>query len=543
MGAAATGELARRGGTALTASRVPTSGVSTLSASFARGEPPAVYPVTLPSGVVVPVARWLLLENEKPGSIDWIVSGVQTPHAIEGFANQVSAAHGDTVTVFVNTTARSVSVQAFRMGYYQGLGARLVYTSGARAGQAQPAATLDAATGTVSCPWAPSFTLHIDDTWPPGCYLLKLSGTGGEQQYVPLTVRDDSSTAAFVVQNSVTTWQAYNLWNDYSLYYGPDGSGQSFANRARVVSFDRPYPQTWAQGSADFLGNEFPLLYHLESYGIDTTYWTDVDLHARPHLLANHRCLFSLGHDEYWSLPMRNAAVAAVASGTNFAFLGANACYRQIRLEDSSLGPNRLEVCYKTAQEDPMLGVNNTVVTGPDWASAPTSWPEIHLIGSMYQSVHANDDLVITDASSWYFNGCNLADGQRLAKVVQGEYDRYVPSLGGPTNVDVLGHSPVAGQNNWSDFTYYSAAGGGGVLASGMASFVNMLSNTTAFPSNVVPAARPGVTDVLLRAMENLYGVFGWGPASASKPSGGSWQAVYQGAAAQAKTAAPTNAA
>ena len=161
----------------------------------------------------------------------------------------------------------------------------------------------------------------------------------------------------------------------------------------------------------------------------------------------------------------------------------------------------------------------------------------------MYQSVHANDDLVITDASSWFFDGCNLTDGQHLPKVVQGEYDRFVPALPGPKNVDVLGHSPVAGQSNWSDFTYYTAPGGGGVLATGMASFVNKLANTTAFPSNVVPAAIPGVTDVLLRAMENLYGVFGAGPASATQPSGGTWTAVYGGSAAAARTAAPTNSA
>ena len=117
----------------------------------------------------------------------------------------------------------------------------------------------------------------------PGLLPLKLVGNGGQQQYVPLTVRDDASTAAFVFQNSVTTWQAYNLYGDYSLYYGPTGrGGQDFANRARVVSFDRPYPQSWASGAADFVGNEFPLLYHLESLGLDVTYWTDVDLHADP---------------------------------------------------------------------------------------------------------------------------------------------------------------------------------------------------------------------------------------------------------------------
>ncbi len=133
---------------------------------------------------------------------------------------------------------------------------------------------------------------------------MKLVGDGGQEQFVPLTVRDDASTAAFVFQNSVTTWQAYNLYGGYSLYYGANGrGGQDFAHRARAVSFDRPYPQTWASGAADFVGNEYPLLYDMERLGLDLTYWTDVDFHARPQLLGNHRVLFSLGHDEYWSQP------------------------------------------------------------------------------------------------------------------------------------------------------------------------------------------------------------------------------------------------
>ena len=44
---------------------------------------------------------------------------------------------------------------------------------------------------------------------------------------MPLTIRDDASMASYVLQNSVTTWQAYNLWGDYSLYYGPDRIGRA----------------------------------------------------------------------------------------------------------------------------------------------------------------------------------------------------------------------------------------------------------------------------------------------------------------------------
>jgi hypothetical protein len=494
----------------------------------------------LPSGVIVPTAPWLIAENAKRGTLDWICNFVQPEHALEGFASQVSAVPGEDVALFVNTTARAVQVQAYRMGYYQGLGGRLVVKTDFVAAQAQPAPVVSAGIGTVSCPWSPTLTLNITKDWLPGCYLLKLVGDGGQEQFVPLTIRDDASTAAYVIQNSVTTWQAYNLWGEYSLYYGPDGRGQSFANRARAVSFDRPYPQTWASGAADFVGNELPLLFHLESLGLDLTYWTDVDLHVQPQLLQNHRCLFSLGHDEYWSQSMRQGAATANAGGVNLAFLGANACYRQIRMQSTSVGPNRLQVCYKDAAEDP-LARENPPLTTVNWDQAPVDDPESTLIGSMYQSVRAKADMVVTDGSSWFFDGCNLSDGHTFPTSILGEYDRYVPSLPGPRNVDVLAHSPVPGQSNWSDVTYYTAPGnGGGVLASGSASFVSLLSTTGVIPPLVIPGPIPGVTDVVRRAMENLYGRFGLGPATSFGSSGGNWTEIYSGAAAAVGTAAGT---
>jgi hypothetical protein len=505
---------------------------------------PAVTQTTLPSGVVVPTAAWLMAENNRPGTLDWIVNFVQPDHALEGFASHVSAASGDDVTLFVNTTARAVRVQAYRMGYYQGLGGRLIYQSDLVPAGPQPAPTVSLGIGTVSCPWSPTLSFTVDATWPPGCYLLKLTGDGGQEQYVPLTVRDDTSTAAFVLQNSVTTWQAYNLYGGYSLYYGPNGrGGQDFAHRARAVSFDRPYPQSWASGAADFMGNEYPLLYNLESLGLDLTYWTDIDLHANPQRLADHRCLFSLGHDEYWSHPMRDAAQLFNDQGGNLAFLGANACYRQIRLQATSVGPDRLQVCYKSASEDPIVGQDPSMTT-VNWNQLPVNSPESTLIGSTYQSVGAQADMVVTDASSWLFDGCNLTDGSVLPNMIVGEYDRYVPALPGPRNVDVLAHSPIPGQSNWSDLTYFTnGTKGGGVLASGSAYFVYRLASSTAMPANVLPAAIPGETDVLLRAMENLYGLFGGGPAGATHPSSSNWSSVYAGAAATSGSAVPTNAA
>ena len=53
---------------------------------------------------------------------------------------------------------------------------------------------------------------------------------------------------------------------------------------------------------------------------------------------------------------MRRGVEEARNRGVNVAFLGANAVFRHIRLEDSAVGPLRHEVAYKSAKEDPLFG-------------------------------------------------------------------------------------------------------------------------------------------------------------------------------------------
>jgi len=135
---------------------------------------------------------------------------------------------------------------------------------------------------------------------------------------------------------------------------------------------------------------------------------------------------------------------------------------------------------------------------------------------------------VVADPTSWVWAGTGVSEGQTIPSVVQGEYDCFDPGLPGPRNVDIVAHSPVPnrGPGRYADVTWYTAEGGGGVFATGSAAWVNKLSNTTAFPTIVVPAAIPGVTEILQQVMENVYGLLGIGPGSMQQPSLGNWSDI-----------------
>jgi len=481
-------------------------------------------PLTLADGVTIPSANWVVEENKQPGTLDWVVSASTMMY---GYCDQVSAVQGDEVTLYVDAPMPTYRVELYRAGFYQGLGGRLVWNSAELTGHVQPPPTFTPGTNMIECDWTPSLTVPIQDDWPPGYYVFKLIGSadGSISGWVPLIVRDDASTAAVVIMSGVTTAQAYNTWGGYSLYVGP-GDAQT---RSRVVSFDRPYDyESW--GAPNFLGNEFPVVFLAESMGLDVTYITDIDLHAEPQLLTNHNCLVSLGHDEYWSQVMRTAADDAITAGVNVAFLGANAIYRHIRLEASPLGPYRRQVCYKTdlMQEDPYWGTDPAEVTA-DWPTGPLPRPEQTTIGSQYIDVGANAPMTIVNPDHWVFAGTGFTMNQSLPGVIFGEYDFFDASLPGPQNVEILAHSNIRnrGPKNWSDMTYYTRPGGGGVLATGNAYFIYRMSNSPSIYPNVIPPAVPGVSVPFCRMIENVFSVFGAGPASTTQPSVPNWQSYY----------------
>jgi hypothetical protein len=477
--------------------------------------PPALPTLGGPAAGAAP--NPIAQENARPGTTAWRITDVAGSAGIEGFADHTSAEQGDTVTLYVSTAAAHFSVQAYRMGYYGGLGGRLVWQSGRVPGGVQAAPAVAPGTRMAAAPWHPSLTIHIDAGWPAGDYLLKLVGDGGQQRYIPLTVVDEASTAPLVIVNAVATWEAFNDWGGYNLYFGPD---QSPATRSTVVSFDRPYASAGSgaesgDGSGDFLRDEFPLVYFAESYGLDVTYWTDIDLDQHGDLLARHRALITLGHDEYWTAAMRSAAVVALGKGVNLAFLGANAMYQQIRLQPSALGPDRQIVDYKVAAADPLSGHDNAVVTVP-WRDPPVSQPESSVIGELFECNPATPaPAVIVDAANWLFADTGIRNGDTLPNLIGPYYDRVNPAYPHPADVEVLAHSPVTcqGVHSYADMTYYAAPNGGGVFASGTTGWVCELTASCLQDPRTHPDER------ILQITKNLLLAFGEGPAGAAHPS------------------------
>jgi len=517
--------------TTTTTSTTTTSTTSTTSTTTSTTTTTLPTPTTWlgPDGVR---SSAVIAENELPGTSSWRIDGDDIATSIEGFADLTDATVGQDVNLYVTTTAPNFRAIAYRMGWYQGLGAREVWTSPLETGQIQPPCSVATETNMVSCAnWGLSLTMPITSAFVPGDYLIKLTGGDRVQSYVLLTVSDPGSTATYVILNRSFVEQGWNTFGGYSFYkgLGPcilDTLSYPVCNRARVVSFDRPYDT--GDGAADFMTNEFPLVQYCEELGLDVTYMTDVELDQHPELLLRHKVLLSLDHDESWSYNERIAAKDAVAQGVNVVYFGAAAMVRHVRPEPSPLGPDREEVDYRDSGEDPLNGVGDPMeVTGNTWDSPPSDWPPTAQIGDNYSGYlepGVTVPMVITDASSWVFRDTGLTDGSSLPGVIGSDFDHVISSTLDPANLEILAHSPIPDDeatvsgNSWdgqsySDMVYFTdPQSEAGVIDTGNNIWIGDLRPCSSDESS---CAAP----LIRRITSNILWLFGQGPAGQLQPS------------------------
>jgi Domain of unknown function (DUF4082)/Putative Ig domain/Bacterial Ig domain len=285
-------------------------------------------------------------ENCLPGnpSSDWYVDGPGSPN-IQGFTTDMSVNVGQTVFFKIQTNASAYRIDIYRLGYYQGQGARLVASilPSATLPQAQPPCLTDGSTGLTDCGnWGVSASWAIPSTAVSGVYSAKLTRQDtGEASLVVFVMRNDPSHSDIFVQTSDPTWQAYNEYGGSSLYTGP-------AIRAFKVSYNRPLVLPGMNTS--FFTSEYPMVRWLEANGYDISYFAGVDTDRNGALVRQHKIFMSVGHDEYWSGGQRANVEAARAGGVNLAFFSGDEILWKTRWESSIDGgnmPYRTLVCYK----------------------------------------------------------------------------------------------------------------------------------------------------------------------------------------------------
>lgn len=382
-------------------------------------------------------------ENALPGTLDWkLTNPVSTPdrdsgryrtRIIEGFASAPSVNKGEQLTFYVSTTAATFSLEIFRMGFYGGHGARRMpgasWSGVVGVDQPMPADesndchnwTPAALAGTTGG----AFTIPLD--WVSGAYVARLTeGNTGKQSYIFFVVRDDASTAPYIMQCSFTTYHAYNGWGGRS-YYGYT----SHNNATTLVSFNRPFMTSHSprarhgNGAGQFFttekgpndtgvdtspysvsGWEYNMVRWLESNGYDVTYCTNVDVHRAATVVTRHKAFLSVGHDEYWSQDARRNIELARDSGTSLAWFSGNTVWNVIQFENDLAG--------RPLRRMRLIGNYS------NYDGRGIFWPEESLIGGTWVTGE-NIDMKLTPACpAWLSAGTGVGAGAALGDRIGG---------------------------------------------------------------------------------------------------------------------------
>jgi len=165
-------------------------------------------------------ANPIVCENALPGTPKDQWYSEYSYGDVQGFADQISYQAGDTVHFKVQSPV-SYNIDIYRLGYYNGDGARLMPTSPTQTfpAKTQPNCDTQASTQLVDCGnWSVTASWTVPSDAVSGVYIANLGQTDNNgQMSVVFVVRNNASHSDIVVQTDDETWAAYNQWTGTSL--------------------------------------------------------------------------------------------------------------------------------------------------------------------------------------------------------------------------------------------------------------------------------------------------------------------------------------
>jgi hypothetical protein len=410
---------------------------------------------------------------------------------VTGYCWPQSVGPGEQVALHLSSAGgRAVAVEVARVGAVR----EVVWADTVPAGDHPTPPRADES----GCDWPAAVALTVDPEWRSGYYEVVLTidvAGAARRDHAFFVVRPPAgSPNTILLELSTNTWHAYNDFGGRNLYtggttvslqrpmsrgylYKPPGAGRRVATvhppdpdmNAHVGYLRRHHLSGYA-GSAGWPDWELPFVQWAEREGFAFDMCTNADLEDHPELLDGRRLLLSVGHDEYWSGPMRDTVEDFIARGGNVAFFSGNTSFWQVRLEDrTSAGPAARMVGYKGRfKDDPVFGTDRESELTSIWSDHLIARPENHMTGVSFSrgGYHRIGKRVTSGAGGytvhrpdhWIFDGTGLTYGDVLGAagtIVGYECDgcdfTYRDGLpyptgddGTPATFEILGTAPAA---------------------------------------------------------------------------------------------------
>lgn len=277
-----------------------------------------------------------ILENKNRGSIDWTIpKGGEMDDECQFYVDG-GVVQKNGVLRLMGATSKEISqkcsIRIFRMGWYGGSGARLVFFSneievfpGELWNSNQPGRLDFSARGPS---WKCVFEHIVPDQWCDGLYIIKVENDEGKATLAPFWLTSPLECEGVAVCFSPINIQARNWWGGYSATQVINGKPKKIRHLyhqigSKTLSINRPMfnPRT-----GDFLRWAYPFVRFLERHDIPITYITDLDIEEMGSIPESITHFVTLGPMRYWTELLNNELeMFCEKEGTTYAHFGAEA--------------------------------------------------------------------------------------------------------------------------------------------------------------------------------------------------------------------------
>jgi len=387
--------------------------------------------------------NWVAQENAQPGIVmttkDWRSLDLAKAQGSALWLNKSSGACGDTLDIHASIysprsdsfQAGTRSIEALRIGWYQGSGAKQVWSSGPITLKEQKIKYPKSAARMVETKWPTTLKITLGSKWVPGFYLfITRSFDGKIENAAPFVLHSPLGSSKLMLMHSFITWNAYNSFGGRSGYFGAGSTKTEMrADRSRVVSLDRPLV---GSGGFSLHRDGLSLVQFMEKQGIAYDQFTDFDLDTWPSITKKYSGLILGGHPEYFTRRIFESLISARNSGINVAILGGNTGIWQVRMGTSKIGTNRHIYIYRVAKQDPVI---DTRLISIKFADKRINVPPTLLTGSLADGVHVYGNIKAVHIPKWL----KLAKNSSVNGISpDSEVEHTVQSAATPPNIHVL---------------------------------------------------------------------------------------------------------
>jgi hypothetical protein len=406
---------------------------------------------------------------------------------VEGYCTPLSAPAGSPIELRAASRARTFSVRVSRWA----LNPEVVWAAEGLRADDHPVCERAWETG---CGWPVTVEIPTDGSWPSGFYEVTLHADGIEgpaatsQAFFVLRATRPRHRALLTL--ATNTYNAYNQWGGRCLYSG--GNTMSFERPLERGFIRRPIDETGFDGRITNIETpgdpthrrmiEYQERFDIPLWTGSSSFWNwerrfiewaeregfafDVAVNADiedPATLDGYDVMLSVGHDEYWSRPMRNSIDTFVDNGGRWAIFSGNTCFWQVRLEGHQMVAHK----GRAHLDDPVRQTDRHHLLATCWCDPAIGHPEATMTGLTFSRggyhrigkavEHGTGAYEVHRPDHWVFEGTGLGSGDLLGAghfIVGYEVDgcaldpgshppRPTGEDGAPTSLEILATAPA----------------------------------------------------------------------------------------------------